>query len=651
MMIIVTGELAKSYVAAHQRTLPSGKVIQIKAHNDRRSKKVEPGDDSRTPDMFRPPSKPVSKRDIPDECSRNPEKCTPDLFTGKTRKEDSAGKPNTQKIGAALVDLCKEYHRNIPISAALAAAKAHGLHGVDDDGSPWEGMLTGRDGRAVIDLADAAGKVVNGMAIQWHKMESGKYEFNAYLTGAAMHKSHPRILLTKSHVRQFTRKDGTIVKEHDDKRTKKMQAAPVAKPKAQEDVPVPPAAKDPEDIRGSAHGYGTHNIEEGDALSFKAGDFSGSGKVKSVGKDGAVVTDESGRDHNVHWHEVSGFKANRGDGGGKEPPKDDGTAATEEGEPEKREPAKSTILGKQDPIPAESFKAADYAKSHDQADVSVDSILDGFPSDTREKIAKAQERLKGIEDTLHEFKKDGAWSEERQELHRKIIYDGITMADGKKIPGLLSPERVAAARPVKGEKPTFILLGGRGGSGKSSFEGEVYEPERCIVLDADHIKSMMPEYEGWNAHQVHEESGEIFDTAVSFARIMGLNVVLDKTMKTAQSAIDDVEKFKKAGYRTEAHYMHLPRQESAKRAVKRFLDGGEKGRYVPPNVVLGMTTNEASFDAVKGSVDSWSFRDNNVPKGSKPILISQKGDASMKRKQIMTKAVKKPIIVLWRKWK
>ncbi|MFZ4537872.1 hypothetical protein [Propionivibrio sp.] len=107
-----------------------------------------------------------------------------------------------------------------------------------------------------------------------------------------MAKSLP-ILFLKSHVKQFTRQDGTIVKEHDDKRTKKMQAAPVGREPAKQDEPA-------------ASKYGHHNVEEGDSIQFKAGEFSGSGKVKSSGKDGAVVSDSSGRDHNVHWNEVSG---------------------------------------------------------------------------------------------------------------------------------------------------------------------------------------------------------------------------------------------------------------------------------------------------------------------------------------------------------
>jgi predicted ABC-type ATPase len=352
---------------------------------------------------------------------------------------------------------------------------------------------------------------------------------------------------------------------------------------------------DPTDARGSKAGYGTHDIQPGSKVKFKAGEHQGEGEVTAVGKHGLTAKDSTGREHQVHHHEVTHFKA---------------------GEGVKKPEITNTVLGKQDPIPAESFAAADYAKSHDQADVSVESVLANFPGDTTARIEAAQKRLEGIEDTLAANKKDGKWSAQREILHHKIMSE------------LLSPEAVKNATPADGENPTFIILGGRGGSGKSSFEGTVYDPKKAIVLDADHIKGMIPEYEGWNAASVHNESGEIFDNAVRLARELGLNVVLDKTMKTAKSAIADVQAFKDAGYRTEAHYMHLPRQEAAKRAVGRFLGGGEKGRYVPVDVVLANTTNEDAFDQVKGMCDAWSFRDNNVKKGEQPILISQSGDAA-----------------------
>lgn len=339
--------------------------------------------------------------------------------------------------------------------------------------------------------------------------------------------------------------------------------------------------------RGSSEGYGTHDIQPGGRVAFQGG----SGKVESVGKLSSTVVGSGGEKREVGHHEITDYKPPAGTG---KPPMKAGQ-----------------VLGKQEPIPADKFVAADYAKSHDQADVTPESVMAEFPPDTEDRIKAAQDRLAGIEQTIDEHKKSGSWNEERKALHRSIMDQ------------LFSEEAVRNATPAPGEKPKFIILGGRGGSGKSSFSGTVYDPKKFIVLDADHIKGMLPEYEGWNAAQVHEESGELFDRAVEIAREHGLNIVQDKTMKTAKSAIADVRAFKSAGYRTEAHYMHLPRQEAAKRAIGRFLGGGANGRYVPVEVVLANTTNESAFDQIKTMVDAWSFRDNNVPKGAAPILISE----------------------------
>lgn len=373
---------------------------------------------------------------------------------------------------------------------------------------------------------------------------------------------------------------------------------------------------DPEDRRGSARGYGTHDIQVGGRAKFKAGEHAGQGEITAVGKDGVTIKDSEGREHGIHHHELTHYAPSEEQrGGGQQPPGKPPVSTGGEGQAEPQEPKKpSTVLGKQDPIPAESFVAADYAKSHDQADVTEDSIIAGFPPDTKDRIRAAKDRLEGIEQTIEQFKKDGKYEAQREVLHHKIISE------------ILSPERVKAATPAEGEKPTFMILGGRGGSGKSSFNGLVYDPSRFIVLDNDHIKSLLPEYEGWNAWQVHEESSDLFDEITDLAEKMGLNIVHDATMKTTDKAVALVQRFNESGYNTEAHYMHLPRQEAAKRAVSRFLHGGENGRYVPVKLVLSNTTNEASFDAIKGLVHKWSFRDNNVPKGSQPILISESGD-------------------------
>lgn len=368
-----------------------------------------------------------------------------------------------------------------------------------------------------------------------------------------------------------------------------------------------------DDEAGAKQGYGTHNLQRGDTVSFKNGEHQGEGKIHTIGEHGAVVHDAAGGEHRVLHHQITGHKPAEGT---------------------KKPAVSQDVKGEQKPIPADQFAAAQYAKSHDDATVTPESILANFPEDTASKIEDVQKRLASIEQTIDVFKKGGKYDEERDKLHFKIISS------------ILSPERIKAATPAEGDAPTFTILGGRGGSGKSWFEGNVYDPEKNIVLDADHIKGMLPEYEGWNAAQVHEESGDIFDEITSMCARLGLNVVHDKTMKTAKSTLNDLNKFKELGYRVEAHYMHLPRQEAAKRAVARFL--GKTQRYVPVEVVLSNTSNEATFDEVRKLADKWSFRDNNVPQGSDPILISESESKDQGQGNNLTKSEQNRTILLWK---
>jgi predicted kinase/plastocyanin len=287
-------------------------------------------------------------------------------------------------------------------------------------------------------------------------------------------------------------------------------------------------------------------------------------------------------------------------------------------------------------IDSDKFNAAEWKSQWDDPEATPDEkgfeyILDSFGTAGAEiawKIRETEEKLKGRPQTWQKYRITGEgesarYTEEREKLHGRIMQE------------LLSPDKLRSALPPIGEKPTFMILGGRGGSGKSWFKNNVYDPSKFIILDADEIKSMLPEFEGWNAQDVHEESSDILEQMLTTCIRNGLNVVIDGTMKTASSALAKVFRMKSAGYRTEAHYMHLPRQEAAKRAIGRFKNGGKEGqngeppepftgRYVPVDIILKNTTNEDSFDQVKGIVDKWSFRDNNVEKrGDPPIIISE----------------------------
>lgn len=260
-------------------------------------------------------------------------------------------------------------------------------------------------------------------------------------------------------------------------------------------------------------------------------------------------------------------------------------------------------------ISPDGFKAADWSRVRDDSAITTEGVMNQLSDTERSKLSDAQSRLQGGFSTAGQYRNGDSYAVERQPTHKKI-FDYF-----------LSRQRVEAARPAPGEAPVFVLLGGRGGSGKSRLGNEVYNPARCIVLDADEIKKMLPEYEGWNAAEVHEESSDILDVILEQCRQQKINVVLDATMKTGANVLRKAGDFKAQGYRVEAHYMHLPRQLAAMRAVKRFCNQ-DHGRYVPVEVILDNKSNESNFDALRGQVDAWSFWDNDVADGSKPTYVS-----------------------------
>lgn len=261
-----------------------------------------------------------------------------------------------------------------------------------------------------------------------------------------------------------------------------------------------------------------------------------------------------------------------------------------------------------------------HFQKHDNSSLKPSDILAKFPPEVSEEIADKIKQANTLTPSIDQYShtdKDGSrvWSSERSKLHNKIINS------------ILTPEAIEKAIPKNG-KPTFIVLGGRGGSGKSAFTNgslNEFDSSNFIVLDTDEIKKQLrPPYEGWNAAQVHAESSYVFDVITKLMVARGVNFIHDSTLKTNKVERDIIQ-MKNSGYRIEGHYMHVPREVSATRAVKRYLGDGpdKRKRLVPVDVILDNTDNEKNFESMKGHFDSWSAWDNQVPKGEKPTLIAR----------------------------
>lgn len=267
---------------------------------------------------------------------------------------------------------------------------------------------------------------------------------------------------------------------------------------------------------------------------------------------------------------------------------------------------------------------AEYARSKDDPEITEDEIYAEFAASDVQEMKDKIKATVAVPMTHKDPKyvnPDGSYTNERKKLHTQIIAS------------ILNDRAIKRATPEPGTKPKLIILGGRGGSGKSAFthdEERGIEPKvkefdsrKAIVLDADEIKKqLVPPYDGSNAFTVHEESSYIFDQVLETAKTMGLNIVSDATLKSDKMG-PIIQSFLDHNYEAEGHYMFLPRQEAAKRACGRYLSKGpgQRGRLVPPAVVLGNTHNEANFDQIKPLFSKWSCYDNNQPKGQPPKLI------------------------------
>jgi hypothetical protein len=59
--------------------------------------------------------------------------------------------------------------------------------------------------------------------------------------------------------------------------------------------------------------FGPEKVKEGHDVTFKAGTFVGSGKVRATGRHGCAVEDEEARSHDIRWHEITGHTETEGD--------------------------------------------------------------------------------------------------------------------------------------------------------------------------------------------------------------------------------------------------------------------------------------------------------------------------------------------------
>jgi predicted ABC-type ATPase len=133
------------------------------------------------------------------------------------------------------------------------------------------------------------------------------------------------------------------------------------------------------------------------------------------------------------------------------------------------------------------------------------------------------------------------------------------------------------------------LTGGSPASGKTTFL-KTYAPyllkEDIFHVDADEIRAMLPEYEGWNATATHLETKDIVSrllTGDEITKPCKHDLIYDGTMNSAKNYLPLIGMLKQLGYKIFIIYMdNVPYPVVKQRMIERYKN---HGRFVPIEVI------------------------------------------------------------------
>lgn len=194
---------------------------------------------------------------------------------------------------------------------------------------------------------------------------------------------------------------------------------------------------------------------------------------------------------------------------------------------------------------------------------------------------------------------DGQYDADRKKLHKEIIYD-------------IKKNLVC----VENKNPIAILMGGSPASGKSTFLKK-YRPylleNEILKIDADEIRSKLPEYEGYNATQTHLETKDIVNLLLS-DRNIGIpclfDLIYDGTMNNTKSYMPLIQLLKSLGYKIFVVYIDkVPKDVIVKRALERYK---RSGRFVPLEVIDDFfSKGKSALNEIKKEVDGYMIVDGS----------------------------------------
>ena len=209
--------------------------------------------------------------------------------------------------------------------------------------------------------------------------------------------------------------------------------------------------------------------------------------------------------------------------------------------------------------------------------------------------AEAIERLEMLARELKQTKymyldKNNNYLPERKKLHDQII------------------ESFKKDKPcVNNRQPVAILTGGAPASGKSTFISKYVDldPDKIYHIDADEVRSRLPEYKGWNASQTHLETNDITTQLIdTIGEPCEFDLIYDGTMNRSDKYTTLVDKLHLLGYKVFIIYISIPKELSIKRSRERYK---KSGRYVPQEVIDKVYSSglDAFEDVAKNMADGY----------------------------------------------
>lgn len=207
---------------------------------------------------------------------------------------------------------------------------------------------------------------------------------------------------------------------------------------------------------------------------------------------------------------------------------------------------------------------------------------------------------------------NGKYTAEREAKHEEIINKALT-------------EDTKAA---EGTRPTAVLLIGQPGAGKTTASNTVLPDiisTKLAVINADDVKAALPEYKGWNAAALHEESSDVAEGKLLPRAIEGNhNMLLDITGTNSAKMEKIASALGSKGY--DVHVINVTTEPhvSLGRVYGRFL--GKEKRFVPLDYAKSIDhLPDKTYEKLKdnSAVKTWHKFDNSgktaklIDKGSK----------------------------------